>query len=110
MTPASGRQPRRIVLVDDEEALAWSLASRLAKLRPRDVVETANDGMSALALMNDKPADLLIADIRMPTMSGIDLVLAARHTNPGLPVIIMTAFQPIDINRLAAGPFTGFLE
>lgn len=110
MTPASGRQPRRIVLVDDEEALAWSLASRLAKLRPRDVVETANDGMSALALMHEKPADLLIADIRMPTMSGIDLVLAARHTTPSLPVIIMTAFQPIDINRLAAGPFTGFLE
>lgn len=105
--PHSGR---RIILVDDEEALAWSLSSRLAKARPQDRIETANDGDAALALVTAGPLDLLIADIRMPGMSGIDLVLSARRIYPELPVVVMTAFKSADITRLDVGPFTGFLE
>jgi CheY-like chemotaxis protein len=101
---------RRIILVDDEEALAWSLASRLAKVRPQHVVATANDGTSALALMQTGPVDLLVADIRMPGMNGIDLVLTARRVRPELPVVVMTAFTSSDVQRLHPGPFTGFLE
>lgn len=103
-------EPRRILLVDDEEALAWSLASRLAKVRPADRIDTANDGETALTRIQQRPYDLLIADIRMPGMSGIDLVLAARGIYPDLPVIVMTAFKSADIGRIDAGPFTGFLE
>ncbi len=107
---AAKRTPRRIVLVDDEEALAWSLASRLLKVRPEAKIETAYDGESALLRVQEGPLDLLIADIRMPGMSGIDLVLAARRLYPDLPVILMTAFRSADITRLEGGPFTGFLE
>jgi len=99
-----------VLLVDDEEALVWSLASRLAKVRPQYQFVTANDGTSALAMMQETPADLLVADIRMPGMSGIDLVLAARRARASLPVIVMTAFTSADVQRLTAGPFTGFLE
>ncbi len=107
---ATGSSGRRIVLVDDEKALAWSLASRLLKARPQDRVETAGDGESALAMISNERADLLIADIRMPGMSGIDLVLAARGLYPDLPVIVMTAFKSADITALQSGPFTRFLE
>jgi CheY-like chemotaxis protein len=106
----SPRNGRRIILVDDEEALAWSLTSRLSKVRTSDRIETANDGETALTLVQEGPVDLLIADIRMPGMSGIDLVLAARRLHPDLPVIVMTAFKSADITRIDAGPFTGFLE
>jgi CheY-like chemotaxis protein len=105
--PSTGR---RIVLVDDEEALAWSLTSRLAKARPLDRIEKAYSGESALALVAEGPVDVLIADIRMPGMSGIDLVLAARALYPDLPVIVMTAFKSADITALEQGPFTRFLE
>ena len=101
---------RRIVLVDDEEALAWSLSSRLARAYPSHRVITANDGETALALIGDNPIELLIADIRMPGMSGIDLVLAVRNRLPKVPVIVMTAFKSVDITSIHAGPFTGFLE
>ena len=104
------RNGRRIVLVDDEQALAWSLASRLMKVRPGDRIETAHEGETALVRLREAPVDLLIADIRMPGMSGIDLVLAARRLYPDLPVIVMTAFKSAEITKLAAGPFTGFLE
>ena len=103
-------QRRRILLVDDEEALAWSLSSRLQKARPHDRVETAYDGESALPRVAAEPLDVLIADIRMPGMSGIDLVLAARGLYPELPVVVMTAFKPADMTKLDQGPFTRFLE
>ena len=105
----SAATPRRVVLVDDEEALAWSLASRLAKIRPHIQVVTAHEGNAALALMQPG-VDLLVADIRMPGISGIDLVLTARQTRPDLAVIVMTAFPSADAHRLYPGPFTGFLE
>jgi len=114
------REPkRRVLLVDDEEVLAWSLANRLAKVRANLAVETANDGETALSILqspvqskeaNQARVDLLVADIRMPGMSGIDLVLSARSIYPDLPVVVMTAFRSADVQRLNEGPFTGFLE
>lgn len=101
---------RRIVLVDDEEVLAWSLATRLGRARPSWRVETANTGEAALERIQSGPVDLLIADVRMPGMSGIDLVLTARLEQPDLPVIVMTAFQTPDLQRVTGAPYTGVLE
>ncbi|MBX3229258.1 MAG: response regulator [Labilithrix sp.] len=100
---------RRIVLVDDEEALTRSLSSRLARAYPRHRIESANDGAAALTLL-EGAVDLLITDVHMPGLSGIDLVFAARSVHPELPVIVMTAFKSVDITSLRSGPFTGFLE
>jgi CheY-like chemotaxis protein/predicted regulator of Ras-like GTPase activity (Roadblock/LC7/MglB family) len=110
MAAANTGKRRRIVLVDDEEALAWSLANRLTRARADVDVETAHDGEPALALLAQRPADLLIADVRMPRMSGIDLVLAARQTAQDLPVIVMTAFKTADLSRVTGGSATSFLE
>lgn len=101
---------RKIILVDDEEVLAWSLSSRLARVRPNWLVDTANDGETALTRIQAAPVDLLIADVRMPGMSGTDLIVAARRDNPRLPVVVMTAFRTPDIQRIVDAPFTGFLE
>ncbi|MCA9589867.1 MAG: response regulator, partial [Myxococcales bacterium] len=49
-------------------------------------VQTANDGETALAHIKECSVDLLVADVRMPGMSGIDLILAARAELPSLPV------------------------
>lgn len=102
--------PRKIVLVDDEEVLAWSLSNRLARVRPSWEIHTANTGEAALARIQSGPTDLLVADVRMPGMSGIDLIVAARGEHPRLPVIVMTAFQTPDIQRISGAPYTGFLE
>ena len=110
MTGNDSAGRKRILLVDDEEALAWSLASRLSKVRPQFSVETANDGETALAKIHRAPVDLLVADVRMPGMSGIELVLAARNTYPSLPVIVMTAFKGAEVSRITSGSFTDFLE
>lgn len=92
-------ETRRILLVDDEEALVWSLSNRLVKLRPLYVVESANDGYAAMKSLEAGPVDLLVTDVRMPGMSGFELVMNARMQVPGLLVIVMSAYPTTDVRR-----------
>lgn len=109
--PAAPAQPsHRVLLVDDEEALVWSLSSRLGKARPTYRIDTAHDGATALAKIQTQPIDLLVADIRMPGMSGIELVIEARKLDARLPVIMMTAFKTPDAMHLASAAATSFLD
>ncbi|XXT18540.1 response regulator [Sorangium sp. So ce429] len=92
----------RIILVDDEEALVWSLSNRLIKQRPGYTVESVTDGHAALRLFESGPVDLLITDICMQGMHGLELIMAARKRLPGLPVIVMTAYPTADLRQEVA--------
>jgi DNA-binding response OmpR family regulator len=109
--PAGPSHPtKKLLLVDDEEALVWSLSSRLGKARPSYLVDTAHDGATALEKIQRSGVDLLVADIRMPGMSGIDLIIEARRLRPSLPVVMMTAFKTPDALQLANAAATSFLD
>lgn len=90
--PDTARPARNILLVDDEEDLAWSLKSRLTKGLPDVVVEAVTSGAEALEKLSTQDYSLVISDIRMPRVTGIDLLIRARQRSPGLPFIVMTAF------------------
>jgi CheY-like chemotaxis protein len=100
----------RLLLVDDEEDLVWSLSTRLSKVRPRLTVVTAHDGDSALARVREEMFDLLIADVRMPGMNGLELVAHARDRAPWLPVVIMTAYARSDMPAVPPNVPTFLLE
>jgi DNA-binding response OmpR family regulator len=104
---ASGEK-RRVLIVDGE--FAGVLSTRLAKSRPRYAVTTAYDGISALAKLRQDPPELLVVDIRIPGMSGIDLVLAALQLNASLQVIVLTTSKTSDVERLSGTSATHFLE
>ncbi|MBX7195993.1 MAG: response regulator [Sandaracinaceae bacterium] len=87
----------RLFLVDDEEELLWSLTERIRIARPHFDVMTASDGLSALEQLTIDPPDLIVADIRMPRMNGLELVVAARRIRPSLPVVVMTAYPTHDV-------------
>jgi two-component system response regulator PilR (NtrC family) len=55
-------------------------------------VATAADGREALRIFDERPADLVISDIRMPKMGGVELLGGLRQRDPSLPVIVVTAF------------------
>ena len=81
---------RRYLLADDNRALADNLAEIL-----RDdgaEVAIANDGADALRLLSSTTFDALITDMRMPVLSGAGLIKALRGVDPGLPVMVMTAY------------------
>ena len=80
----------RILVVDDDAGLRTSLAASL-ELEGYRVVE-AGDGARAVELVREGPFDLILSDVRMPGMSGVDAFREIRKIRPDLPVLLMTAF------------------
>ena len=81
----------RVLMVDDEEDLVWTTGRQARRERPDLDVEGVTDPHEALARIRERCPDLLITDVRMPQMSGLELLLAARQVCPQLPVIVVTA-------------------
>jgi DNA-binding NtrC family response regulator len=88
-----GARPR-VVVADDEEATRGEL-ERLLRHEGFDVV-LATDGMSGFARVEDAAPDVLVTDLRMPGMDGIELLRRARALNPELVVVVMTGFGDVD--------------
>lgn len=80
---------RRVLVVDDEEVIRTSLA-RFLRARGFDVT-TAESGHAALAAMNEEKFVAMLSDIRMPEMTGLELVPVAHAKDPDLAIIMLTA-------------------
>ena len=85
---------QRILVCDDEELIRWSLTEHLRGLGFS--VETATNGEEALAKFEQAPHDLVLTDLRMPTMSGLELLRAIRAQGYNVPVLILTAHGEVD--------------
>jgi CheY-like chemotaxis protein len=96
----------RILVVDDEESMRITLAANL-ELEGHEVVEAAT-GEEALQRVRERPVDVVLADIRMPGLHGVELNRHLRREQPGLPVVLMTAFAQESLveDALAEGVFT----
>jgi CheY-like chemotaxis protein len=96
----------RVLVVDDEESMRVTLAANL-ELEGHEVVEAAT-GEEALRLARERPVDVVLADIRMPGLHGVELARHLRRERPGLPVVLMTAFAQENLveDALAEGVFT----
>jgi DNA-binding NtrC family response regulator len=79
----------RIMIVDDDENVA--ILVRRALERPEYEFEICADGETALASIAQKGADVIISDIKMPLMNGIELLGRVRREFSSIPVILMTA-------------------
>lgn len=101
---------RRLLLVDDEEVLVATLSARLEESRPELQVEVAYDAESALERLRTHSPALLVSDVRLPRMSGSELVVEARRHLPSLPVILMTGGPAPDLGAFGAASATNFLE
>ena len=84
----------RILVTDDERSMRELLAIVLRR-EGYDVL-VASDGATAIAALERGSVDLLISDIKMPDMTGIDVLRAAKTVDPTLPAIMMTAFASQD--------------
>lgn len=83
----------RILVVDDEAAQRDILGGFLRKQGYE--VREADSGAAALGLLRAEMVDLVLTDVRMPGMSGLDLLREGRALNPELPVVVMTAYGTI---------------
>lgn len=94
VVPTAARAQRQRVLVVDDEASIRDLLSKTLALAEYDV-DTASDGVTALDRLRERRGayDLMIADLRMPGMDGLQLIREVKQINANLPVIIITGFS-----------------
>ena len=83
-----------MLVVDDEPALRKSLERILASRGC--VVTTAEDGMSAMAVVDSARPEVILTDVLMPRMTGLELLMRVKETHPEIEVVIMTAHADVD--------------
>jgi len=88
----------KLWIVDDEESIRTICTSALEE---NFNIETFSNGSEALLALNSDKPDLIITDIKMPGLTGIDLLKIVAEKFPNLPTIVMTAHSDID-NALSA--------
>ena len=85
----------RVMVVDDEEYLLEACADALSSLDGIEI-DVKQDSTQALEILSRETYDLLITDIRMPGVDGLELLRAARESNADLAVLMMTAFPTVE--------------
>ena len=100
----------RILVVDDNPKMVSLLVDELHDAGY--AVETATGGESAIARLRQEPYDLVITDLRMEKVDGLDVLKAARAVDEALPVMIMTAFGAVEsaVEAIRAGAFHYFTK
>jgi DNA-binding NtrC family response regulator len=95
----------RILLVDDQKSLRRSLSLMLQGAGFE--TDEAESGEQALSCLGSQTYSLVITDLRMEGMSGVDLLREIKRANPGLPVILITAYGSIDsaVDAMRLGAF-----
>ncbi|WP_179967823.1 response regulator transcription factor [Mycolicibacterium monacense] len=90
--------PVRVLVVDDEPVLA-ELVSMALRYEGWDIA-TAGDGATAIALARENPPDVVVLDVMLPDMSGLDVLAKLREQIPGLPLLLLTAKDSVE-DRIA---------
>ena len=95
--------PIHVLVVDDEQVLAELVTMSLRY--EGWAVSTASDGASAIAAARKEPPDVVVLDVMLPDMSGLDVLRELREQNPGLPLLLLTAKDAVEdrIAGLTAG-------
>ncbi len=84
-----------VLLVDDEEEYLETL---LKRLRKRDIdVNGVKNGTEALIMLDEKPVDVVVLDVRMPGMDGIETLREIKKSHPLIEVIILTGHASMEV-------------
>ena len=109
-TPPEGDRDLRVLVVDDHPAFRKALTSALRLVGDIEVAGEAGGGVAACAGAEELKPDIILMDLSMPDLSGIDAMKKIHETQPDLPVVILTAHADEGVERAAleAGA-SGFL-
>jgi DNA-binding NarL/FixJ family response regulator len=99
-----------VALVDDQQLVRQGIAGLLTLSDDINIIWQAEDGEQAQLMLNEQLPDVLLLDIRMPKLSGIELVKILRSQGNTLPILMLTTFDDSELfmQSLQAGA-NGFL-
>ena len=86
----------KVLLADDQELIRQSLSFVMSRQEDIEMVGTAANGREALELVEEKQPDVVLLDIRMPEMDGVECPRRIKQEFPGIKVIILTTFDDDD--------------
>jgi two-component system, NarL family, response regulator len=108
-TPNLTNSPLRILLVEDDELFRLGLQFRLQQEPDIEIVAEAADGETAVELANRHPLDLVLLDIGLPRMSGLEACRQIKAAQPQLPVLALTSHSEQSlITRLIEAGVQGY--
>lgn len=87
-------EPFRIIVVDDHQPLLGVLSELLEGRSGLTVVGEAGDALTAIELLNEQSADVVVMDVLMPRMGGIEATRAIRRFWPHIPVVGLSVRSP----------------
>ena len=92
----------RVLIAEDEPLMRDYLITNISRLHPAFLAaDAAHDGVAALALFETNSYDLVITDLRMPGMDGLQLIERIRSMGKTLPIIILTGYDEFEYARTA---------
>ncbi|GAA1984465.1 response regulator transcription factor [Amycolatopsis minnesotensis] len=83
----------RVVVVDDQQVMREGLVALLGLLDDIEVVGSAGDGAQALALLARQHADVVLMDLRMPVLDGVEATKRVTRDHPGTAVLVLTTYD-----------------
>jgi two-component system, NarL family, response regulator len=102
--------PIKILIVDDHPVVRAGLTSMLATQVQLEVIGTASSGDEAIEMLQQGNPDVILLDLRMPGMNGIDTLVAMKNLQSNVRVIILTSFETDeDIYRAVQAGARGYL-
>ncbi|TCK26875.1 response regulator [Pseudonocardia endophytica] len=102
--------PVRLLLVDDQELVRAGFAMVLDSCDDLTVVAQAADGEDALRVLETTPVDVVLMDVRMPRLDGIETTRRALETHPDLRIVVLTTYDLDESVTAAIGAgASGFL-
>jgi DNA-binding NarL/FixJ family response regulator len=87
---ATESPPIRVVLADDHPMYRYGVAAVLTDVPGLELVGQADSGAALLAMVRDAPPDVVVTDLRMPDLSGIEVTRSLHADHPELPVLVLT--------------------
>src|SRR5215471_17703293 len=97
----------KILIIEDEAAIRRVLAKILSEENDAYKVEEASDGITGLDKIKNEDYDLVLCDIKMPKMSGEELLEAVKKIKPEIPMVMISGHGAIDtaVNTMRLGAF-----
>ncbi|MDE2606682.1 MAG: response regulator transcription factor [Burkholderiales bacterium] len=106
----SPQDPIRIVLADDHTIVREALATLLESVPGFEVVAQASSGEELLRVIDFQRPDIVLTDVSMPGLDGIEALARLRERHPGLPVVVLSMLDGVDvIKRAVASGARGYL-
>ncbi|MBD2664676.1 two-component response regulator [Richelia sinica FACHB-800] len=98
-------KPIKILLVEDDELFRLGLRVRLQQETGLEIIAEAEDGETAIELVNQHPVDVVLLDVGLPGVGGIEACQQIKQRSPQLPILVLTSHsqQSLIAKLIAAG-------